>query len=472
MLPIPDLLQQAQLTPTAMQADMLRAATATDGAAHLLLLAPTGTGKTLAYLLPMLQLLCPESPERPESPENPENPENPERPERPAPLASPAGPAAIIVVPTRELALQADEMLARLKSGVKSQCLYGGRPTMDEHRRLREVRPQVVFATPGRLNDHLDKGNIAASAVRILVIDEYDKCLEMGFRDEVTRIAARLPRVEHCWLTSATATEDARLLAAQLPGGGRLQTLDYLDADSRAAARRIRLHSVTSPERDKLETLGRLLTAIGGAPAIVFVAHRESAERVGRYLDAEGFDSVTYHGGMEQERREKALGKFRGSCANVMVSTDIAARGLDIPEVEAVVHYHLPDSEATFTHRIGRSARWEATGTAYLILGPDETLPPYAADATPFAVGRTPVRPTPCRMAALYIGRGRKEKVSRADVVGFLCKQGALTAADIGRIDLADHHVIVSLRRECLADVIRRVAGQKIKGLKTHYLPA
>ena len=114
----------------------------------------------------------------------------------------------------------------------------------------------------------------------------------------------------------------------------------------------------------------------------------------------------------------------------------------------------------------------EATGTAYLILGPDETLPPYAADATPFAVGRTPVRPTPCRMAALYIGRGRKEKVSRADVVGFLCKQGALTAADIGRIDLADHHVIVSLRRECLAAVIRRVAGQKIKGLKTHYLPA
>ena len=144
MLPIPDLLQQAQLTPTAMQADMLRAATATDGAAHLLLLAPTGTGKTLAYLLPMLQLLCPESPESPESPENPERP------------ASPAGPAAIIVVPTRELALQADEMLARLKSGVKSRCLYGGRPTMDEHRRLREVRPQVVFATPGRLNDHLD----------------------------------------------------------------------------------------------------------------------------------------------------------------------------------------------------------------------------------------------------------------------------------------------------------------------------
>ena len=131
MLPIPDLLQQAQLTPTAMQADMLRAATATDGAAHLLLLAPTGTGKTLAYLLPMLQLLCPESPERPESPESPEYPENPERPASPAPPAPPAGLAAIIVVPTRELALQADEMLARLKSGVKSQCLYGGRPTMD-----------------------------------------------------------------------------------------------------------------------------------------------------------------------------------------------------------------------------------------------------------------------------------------------------------------------------------------------------
>lgn len=471
MLSIPDLLQQAQLTPTAMQADMLRAATAPDGAAHLLLLAPTGTGKTLAYLLPMLQMIGAVSPKSPASPEHPDIPESPEKPALPA---DSAGPAALIVVPTRELALQAEEMLARLKSGVKSLCLYGGRPTMDEHRRLRDVRPQVVFATPGRLNDHLDKGNFAAEAIGILVIDEYDKCLEMGFRDDVMRIAARLPRVRHCWLTSATATEDASLPVAQLPGSGRnsLLTLNYLDADSRAAARRIRLHSVASPERDKLETLGRLLSAIGGAPAIVFVAHRESAERVGRYLDSEGFDSVVYHGGMEQERREKALGKFRGGCANVMVSTDIAARGLDIPEVEAVVHYHLPDSEATFTHRIGRSARWEATGTAYLILGPDETLPPYAADATPFAVGRTPIHPTPCRMAALYIGRGRKEKVSRADVVGFLCKQGALTAADIGRIDLADHYVIVSLRRECLAAVIRRVAGQKIKGLKTHYLPA
>ncbi len=315
--------------------DIQRRVLATDkNTESIVLIAPTGSGKTVAYALALLRNMKPSTPGR--------------------------APQALVLAPARELARQIFDVLRPLAAPeLKTVVLSGGRSVDSEIPSLTaSTPPDIIVATPGRLLDHISRGSILPANIRRIVIDEYDKCLEMGFRDEVTRIAARLPRVEHCWLTSATATEDARLLAAQLPGGGRLQTLDYLDADSRAAARRIRLHSVTSPERDKLETLGRLLSAIGGAPAIVFVAHRESAERVGRYLDSEGFDCVVYHGGMEQERREKALGKFRGGCANVMVSTDIAARGLDIPEVEAVVITSIDPTHHDYVMKTLAEEKW------------------------------------------------------------------------------------------------------------------
>lgn len=407
------------------------------------LLSPTGSGKTLAYMLPLCAVLHAES----------------------------DALQAVVIVPSRELALQSQEVLRGLGLPLRSACLYGGRPAMEEHRTLRELKPQVVFATPGRLNDHLDKHNFNADTVGLCVLDEYDKCLELGFREDIYRATDRLPAVSRCWVLSATESPDlGDFLREHVTCGkaadGQSVRLDFL-AQGEELDARTQTYAVHAPQRDKLETLGRLLTVLSGSPAIVFVAHRESVERVGAYLRKEGFAVQLYHGGMDQEHRERALYRFRSGADNVLVSTDLASRGLDIPEVEAVVHYHLPLKAEEFTHRSGRTARWDAEGRIYLILGPEEALPPFAGEAEPLEVGGVSICATPSRWATLYIGRGKKEKMSKGDVVGFLCKVGGLRASDLGRIDVGAHHAYASVRRDKLKSVLHRVAGEKIKGMKT-----
>ena len=405
------------------------------------LLSPTGSGKTLAYLL----ALCGRC------------------------NAAADTLQAVVVVPSRELAAQSEAYFRRMKVSLRSFCSHGGRPAMDEHRKLREIRPQILFATPGRLLDHFGKGNIDAQNVRMLVIDEFDKCLELGFRDEMAQVAAALPRVGQIMLTSATDTADIpafiRSIAPSAAGGfGRI---DFL-SQAGSPGSRIRFSVVPSPEKDKLETLARLLSAIGREQTIVFVSHRESAERVGSYLKKAGFYAEVYHGGMEQEHREQALYKFRCGAAVTLVATDLAARGLDIPEVGAVVHYHLPLDEAAFLHRSGRTARWQALGAVYLIVGPDEEVPPYfPADAPLRDVAQQSVQPVLPAWRPLYIGRGKRDKLSKADIVGFLCKKGGLRASQLGRIDVFARHAYAAVERGCMKALLQAIAGEKIKGMKT-----
>lgn len=419
------------LTP--MQETMSEAAGKNNG---VVLLSPTGTGKTLAYLLPMLQAI-----------------EN-----------SLDSLQAVVIVPTRELAAQSENMLKMTKSGVRSISLYGGRPAMQEHRVINELKPQVVFATPGRLNDHLDKGNIRPDSVTTLIIDEFDKCLELGFQEEMERAVSHFHGLRHCWLMSATDAEAIPAFMGKVIRG--YVRLDFL-GEAEELASRVAIRQVLSPEKDKLETLGRLLTHINGKPAIVFVAHRESAERVQNWLKERGFFSVMYHGGLEQDVRERALYKFRNGSANVLVSTDLAARGLDIPEVSAVVHYHLPLKAEEFTHRNGRTARWNTEGTVFLITGPTETLPPFVSEAVSLELAENNKRPVAPRFSTIYIGRGKSDKLSKSDVLGFLCKKGGLRASDIGRIDVGAHAAYVAVPRVQLKNVLRLVAGEKIKGMKT-----
>lgn len=419
-----------------MQEEMCRTAVS---ASHVILLSPTGTGKTLAYLLPLLQFID----------------------------TSSDALQAVVVVPTRELAQQSEDVLRRSQAGVRSTCLYGGRPAMTEHRTLKELRPHVVFATPGRMNDHLDKDNLDGTGVRLLVIDEFDKCVELGFQEEMTRLVERMPRIARCWLTSATDAEEIPTFIQRIgQAAASWQRIDHLEAASEVN-HRMQLYAVKSPEKDKLQTLGLLLSQIGGEPAIVFVAHRESADRIGSWLKGEGFFSETYHGGMEQDQRERALYKFRSGSANVLVSTDLAARGLDIPEVRAVIHYHLPLKAEDFTHRNGRTARWNAEGCIYLIVGPTEQLPDFAdeAETMELTAGRIVVRKP--RYVSVYIGRGKRDKLSKSDVLGFLCKKGGAKASEIGRIDVGPHHAYAALLRSRAKEVLSRVANEKIKGMKT-----
>lgn len=399
------------------------------------ILSPTGSGKTLAYLLPTAHLVDETS----------------------------AQVQVLVVVPGRELALQSGNVLKSMACGVKSVSCYGGRPAMDEHRTLRQVMPQVVFGTPGRLNDHLQKGNISPYGVRMLVIDEFDKCLEMGFHDEMARLVHRLPGLQRRVLLSATD-------AAEIPHFISLDSARRLDflVDEEQIPSRVTIYEVRSAMKDKLEELSRLLRSFGSSSSIVFLNYRDGVERTSEYLRREGFSVSHFHGGLEQKQREDSLYKFSNGSANVLVSTDLASRGLDIPDVDNIVHYHLPLGEDGYIHRVGRTARWKASGRTFFVLGPTEQLPDFIeGDIESYEMPVELPPPSEPRMATIYIGKGKKDKISRGDIVGFLCKKGGLASDEIGRIDVNDRYAYAAIAKARLNELLENVRGEKIKGIKT-----
>lgn len=399
------------------------------------ILSPTGTGKTLAYLLPITQLID----------------------------ASKDAVQAIVIVPGRELALQSDTVLKNMGAGLRSAGCYGGRPAMDEHKTLKQVKPHMVFGTPGRLNDHIDKGNISPYSVNCLVIDEFDKCLEMGFHDEMARLIKKLPGIRRRILVSATEAE-------QIPNFVHLnhaERIDYL-IDEEQVTDRVTLYEVRSSTKDKLETLTKLLRLLGDSSSIVFLNYRDGVERTADFLRRNGFSVSSFHGGMEQKMREDALYKFSNGSSNIFVSTDLASRGLDIPDIDNIIHYHLPQGEDGYIHRVGRTARWKAEGNAYFILGPEEYIPEFVeGDVEIKEIPEKLPEPALPRMATIYIGKGKKDKLSKGDIVGYLCKKGGLESSEIGRIDVKDRYTYAAVIRRKVNQVLKLTQGEKIKGVKT-----
>lgn len=361
---------------------------------QLVLLSPTGSGKTLAYMLPLLQLMD----------------------SKKDVLQS------LVLVPSRELAIQTVEVVKRICSEARVLACYGGRPAMDEHRQIKGLRPHLIIATPGRTLDHIRKQNITAESVVNLVIDEFDKSLELGFQEDMKAILGELKNVERRILLSATDC----LAIPDFVGTSDYCRLSYLDEDEPVSSR-ISIRSVHSAEKDKLSTLKRLLCTLGTQKSLVFANHRQSVERIGAYLASEGIMANVFHGGMEQLDRERALYSFVNGSRNVFVCTDLGSRGLDIPDVDNIIHYHLPIDEESYIHRNGRTARWENVGNAYLLLGPEETLPAYAelTDGEFLMPENVPLPSLPL-WATIYIGKGKKDKISRGDILGFLSKVGGL----------------------------------------------
>lgn len=402
----------------------------------LILLSPTGTGKTLAYLLPLLETLNPEE----------------------------KGVQALVLVPSRELALQIDQVFKSMNTPYKVMSCYGGRPAMEEHRTMKGIQPSVIVGTPGRMNDHLGKLNFDASTVRTLIIDEFDKCLEFGFQEEMADVIGKLPHLNRRFLLSATDAEEIPRFAGVM---GHTIKLNFLNDES-PLSERIHLYKVESPIKDKLETLYKLLCVLGDKSTLVFCNHRESVDRVGKYLQSQKYPCGIFHGGMEQDDRERSLYKFRNGSCHVLVSTDLAARGLDIPEVENIVHYHMPVQEDGYIHRNGRTARWEAEGNSYIILHPEEILPSYVQEEPEiFVFPEIIPKPSQPAYVTLYIGKGKKDKVNKIDIVGFLAKKGNLQKEEIGRIDVKDHYAYAAVSRKKIKQVLSLVRNEKIKGVKT-----
>lgn len=406
------------------------------GKNDIILLSPTGSGKTLAYLLPLLLTM----------------------------KQGADGVQVLILVPSRELALQIENVFKAMGTAWKTCCCYGGHPIADEKKSILGNHPTVIIGTPGRITDHLAKGNFNPETIHTLIIDEFDKSLELGFQEEMAEIITQLPSLEKRMLLSATDAEEI----PRFTGLNSTVKLNFLPDASAERESRLKLMKVVSPAKDKIEVLYHLLCTLGSSSSIVFCNHRDAVDRVYGLLTEKKLSAGRFHGGMEQPDRERALYKFRNGSCHVLISTDLAARGLDIPEIEHIIHYHLPVNEEAFTHRNGRTARWDATGTSYLILHPEETLPAYIPqDVEQVELPENPPRPPKPVWATIYIGKGKKEKLSKMDIAGFLYKKGNLSREDVGAIDVKEHYAFVAVRRGKVKQLLNLIQGEKIKGMKT-----
>lgn len=413
----------------------LEAGKAINGAGKdVVILSPTGTGKTLAYLLPLAERL-----------------------DRSGDVQ------AVVLVPGRELAQQSLNVWKSLGTGLRAAACYGGRPAMDEHRELRRVQPQLVFATPGRLRDHLQKSNLSTHDISWLVIDEFDKCLEMGFSKEMEDIMAMMPQgVRHILLSATDMEQIPRFVNIH-----NVERINFLEGREEVE-KRVSNFIVESPTKDKLHTLAQLLRYVGDESSIVFLNYRDAVERTVDFLVGQGFSVVGYHGGLEQREREESLYKFANHSVVTLVSTDLGSRGLDIPDVRNIIHYHLPEGQEEMIHRIGRTARWDAEGRTFFVLGPEEHVPDYFTGETErLALPSELPAPVMPRMMTLYIGKGKKNKISKGDIVGFLCKNCGLSSADLGRIDVYERYAYVAVRREKAKNIVKLTKDAKIKGIHT-----
>lgn len=403
---------------------------ATSAARNIILLSPTGSGKTAAFAIRLLRDLGP----------------------------SDGTVQAVIIAPARELVIQIADVIRPVAAGLKTVAFYGGHAMSEEVNSL-SVVPDIIVSTPGRLLDHLRRGTLSVENTRALVLDEYDKSLELGFYDEMKRIVKRMKSLRLTILTSAT-----RL--GEFPDFLPMKNAETIDFTTRGQRSRLQTVRVVSPERDKLTVLDDLLKSLDNGRAIVFVNHRESAERVYEYLKKKGFPVGLYHGGLEQRERQLAVDLFNNGTTPVLVSTDLGSRGLDIDDVNYIIHYHLPPSAESWTHRNGRTARMGADGTAYVIISEEENIPEYVSwsrDYTPKSVSADPIRSD---KATLYINAGKKEKISKGDVAGYLMQKGELAPSQVGKIVVGDHHAIAAVDRDEAGRVIAAVAPHKLKNIR------
>lgn len=399
---------------------------------EVILLAPTGSGKTLAYLIPLLSRIKPRQEKT----------------------------QAAIIVPTRELAQQVEQVARTISSGFRIVCCYGGHSFRDEARSL-ENSADIIIGTPGRLLDHVQRGRLQLDGVQTLILDEFDKSLELGFQGEMRSLVRPMKGLTLRLLTSATELAELPDFAA-MP---RATKLYYIDSTKKTEQKeRLAVYHVASPEKDKLNTLYNLLCRIDDAPTLIFCNQRESVERVASFLKQQSVVCVAFHGGMEQPDRERALCRFRNKSVNICVATDLAARGLDITAVAHVIHYHLPLDVEAYTHRNGRTARMDAEGNAYLIVAPQEELPMYVENVRYLRLDGEPHRPALPPMETLHFAAGKREKLSKGDILGFLTQMCGLQAAEVGLIEVKDHYSYAAVGRKHVGEVLKIAREEKIKG--------
>ncbi|WP_214228474.1 DEAD/DEAH box helicase [Pedobacter sp. B4-66] len=395
------------------------------------LLAPTGSGKTVGFLLPILNNL----------------------------RAEVKGVQALVLVPSRELALQIESVFKQMATGFKVNCCYGGHAVRTERNNLEEP-PAVLIGTPGRIAYHLRHENFDESTITTLVLDEFDKALEFGFQEDMSYIIKKLLSLKQRMLTSATAMEEI----PEFTGVSKPVEINFLK-DVKVVPD-LKLKKVLTTAEDKLDTLLKLICKIGNKNTLIFCNHRETVDRISDLLIDKDLAHDIFHGGMEQDERERALLKFRNGSIKILITTDLASRGLDIPEVQCIIHYQLPYTEDAFLHRNGRTARMNAKGTAYLIIADDEKYPFLKSDIETENLKGDFKLPGDSDWQTLYIAAGKKDKVNKIDIVGLLLKKGGLQKEDVGLIEVKDQSSYVAVKRSMINRILKSLANEKIKGKK------
>ena len=396
--------------------------------AEIVLLSATGTGKTLAFLLPILQTIDPNNPEV----------------------------QSLILVPSRELAIQIEQVLRDMGSGFKVNAVYGGRPIAKDKEELKHP-PAIVIGTPGRLNDHLRRGTFSSRNIKFLVLDEFDKSLEVGFEEDMKEIIQALPKPDKIVLTSATQ-------GVEIPDFVGIKNPLYIDylGDTKP---KLEVKTIISPSKDKLETLFHTICHLGNQPGIVFCNFKDSIERVSNFLDSKNIAHGCFHGGMEQTDRERVLIKFRNGTIQLIIATDLAARGLDIPEIKFIIHYHLPLKKEEFIHRNGRTARMHREGSAYLIKWSEEVLPDFIKNSQIQAIEEKAIPEKP-DWTTVFVSGGRRDKISKSDIAGLFSKQGKLGQGELGLIELKQDCAFVAVKSSKLSQLLTFVDNVKLKNKK------
>ena len=400
--------------------------------ANILLLSPTGSGKTLAFLLPIFEMLQPEI----------------------------NTVQCLILVPSRELGLQIEQVWKKMGTDYKVNVCYGGHSIDTEIKNLSNP-PAVLIGTPGRIADHIERGTFKMDAIQTLVLDEFDKSLQLGFHEQMSFIISKLNKLNKRILVSATSD-------IEIPKYTRVvnpTVLDFIPTEE--VNSNLTLKMVVSKEKDKINSLFNLICSLKSQSAIIFCNHRDAAERISDTLNEKGIYSTYYHGGMDQDERERALIQFRNGSVSYLVTTDLAARGLDIPEMNHVIHYHLPSKEDEFTHRNGRTARMLASGTAYIVAHESEKKMDYIDYATTVLnVDTATTLPKAPEFQTIYVSGGKKNKLNKIDIVGFFSQKGKLEKGDLGLIEVKDFISFAAVKSKKVKEFLGNIQDEKMKGKK------
>lgn len=395
---------------------------------EIILISPTGTGKTLAFLLPIIAELDPVSDQV----------------------------QVLILVPSRELAIQIEQVIREMGSGYKTNAVYGGRAGSKDKIELKHA-PAILIGTPGRIADHMRRQNIATNDIRTLVLDEFDKSLEVGFESEMKEIVSALPSLKKKILTSATQ----RVEIPKFVGLKNPEKLNFLSETNSE----LTLKTIISPDKEKLETLEKLLGHIGDGSGIIFCNFKDTIEIVSDFLFEKEIGHGCFFGGLEQIDRERALIKFRNGTHRILIATDLAARGIDVPEMDFIVHYQLPVKKEEFTHRNGRTARMNSNGTAYILKWKNEALPDFI-EGSEIEEIRSTKPPSRSQWKTLFISGGRKDKISKGDIAGLFFKQGQLQQNELGTIELKQDCAFVAVPSSKAKQLIQELNNSRLKKKK------